>query len=242
MKNSLTDEQLKLFSLMYGDGLARAVASCDPASFATRVPPVWLDLVAHPGEPAVRAIWDLASAQLPRFVDYLARSITGAAIFEMQEVPVLAMALPDWSEEDCELRPGFCRMGTPTAGEHIERFVERVGAIPPPLERLWRVANFIDTKEHSIVCSLHEGTLGLAEAPVVLPPIANAEEPEGAYECLQVAVVNNQMVTCMTRGPGRQDWNDLLVRRFRRTDQVARCIRKRLDDLLADWSFSEWAP
>ena len=69
MKNSLTDEQLKLFSLTYGDGLAGIVASSDPASFATRVPTAWLDLVAHPGESAVRAIWDLASAQLPRFVD-----------------------------------------------------------------------------------------------------------------------------------------------------------------------------
>lgn len=242
MKNSLTVEQLELFGVIYGNDLARSVASADLASFAAHVPPSWLELVAHPGEAAIRAIWEPAAAQLPRFVDYLACTISGAAIFEVDGSPVLAMALPDWSEEDCEIKPGFCRMGTPTADAQIERFIAQVGSIPASLEQLWRTANFIDTKEHSILCSLDPTTRALTEAPVVLPPLADVVEPEGANECLQIAVVSNQMVTCMTRLPGQSRWNDLLVRRFRHTDQVARSIRKRLDDLLTDWSFSEWSP
>jgi hypothetical protein len=241
MKNSFTDEQLELFAVTYGNDLARSVASTDPASFATRVPSTWLDLVAHPRAPEVRALWEPAVAQLPRFVEYLAHSVTGAAIFEAHGFPVLAMALPDWNEEDCELKPGFCWMGTPTASEQIERLITEVGPIPASLEQLWRVANFIDTKEHSILCSLDARTRAVTEAPVVLPPLANVEEPEGAYECLQIAVVNDQMVTCMTRLPGQPAWNDLLVRRFHRTGQVARPIRKRLDDVLTDWSFSDWS-
>jgi hypothetical protein len=242
MKNSLTVKQLELFGLTYGNDLARSVAAGDPESFVARVPPSWLELVAHPGEAAIRAIWEPAAAELPRFVDYLVRSISGAALFEVDGAPVLAMALPDWSEEDCELRPGFCRMGTPAANEQIERFIAKVGPVPASLEQLWRVANFIDTKEHSILCSLDPTSRALTEAPVLLPPLADVVEPEGANECLQIAVVSNQMVTCMTRLPGQLAWNDLLVRRFRHTGQVARSIRKRLDDLLADWSFSEWSP
>ena len=242
MKNSLTIEQLNLFSATYGSDLAMKVASADPARFAASVPPPWLELVARPGEAAIRAIWEPAAAELSRFVDYLVRSISGAAIFEIDGAPVLAMALPDWSEEDCELRPGFCRMGTPTGVEQIERFIAKVGPIPASLEQLWHVANFIDTKEHSILCSLDPATRDITEEPVVLPPLTDVADPEGANECLQIAVVNNQMVTCMTRLPGQAAWNDLLVQRFRHTDQVARSIRKRLDDLLTDWSFAEWSP
>jgi hypothetical protein len=242
MKNSLTTEQLGLFGGVYGNDLAGRVASSDPASFVARVPSTWLELVAHPDAASIRAAWEPAGAPLPRFVEYLARAIAGAAIFEAHGVPVLAMALPDWNEEDCELGPGFCWMGTPTASEHIERLIDEVGPIPLPLEQLWRVANFIDTKEHSTLCSLDPTTRGKTEAPVVLPPLAGVDEPEGAYECLQIAVVNHQMVTCMTRLPGERAWSDRLMRRFRRTDQISGLVRKRLDDLLTDWTFSEWSP
>ena len=240
MKNSLTPEQLALFATSHGDDLASLVESTDPATFAARVPATWLELVAHPVAAAVRALWEPAAAQLPRFVDYLSRSVQGAGIFEAHGFPVLVMSLPDWSEENCELEPGFFWMGTPAASEQIERLIAELGPVPASLEQLWRVANFINTKEHSILCSVDPTTRAMTEAPVVLPPLPDAKEPEGAYECLQIAVVNNQMVTCMTRPPGQLHWNDALARRFRRTQKISQAIRTRLDDMLADWAFSEW--
>ena len=216
MKNALTSEQLELFGLGYGSDVARTAAAADPAGFAGRVLSSWLEIVAHPEAAAVRALWEPAAAQLPRFVDYLARSISGAAVFEAYGFPVLAIATPDWNEEDCELGPGFCWIGTPTASERIERLVAEVGPIPASLEALWHVANFIDTKEHSTVCSLDPVTRARTEPPVVLPPLPHVNEADGAFECLQVAVVNNQMVICMTRAPGESVWRDYLVRRFRR--------------------------
>jgi hypothetical protein len=68
MKNSLTPEQLALFASSYGDDLARRIDSTDPTTFTARVPATWLELVAHPGAPAVRALWEPAAALLPRFV------------------------------------------------------------------------------------------------------------------------------------------------------------------------------
>src|ERR1041384_7540256 len=87
VKNALTSEQLELFGLGYGSDVARTVAAADPASFAGRVPSSWLEIVARPEAAAVRALWEPAAAQLPRFVDYPARSISGAAAFEAHGFP-----------------------------------------------------------------------------------------------------------------------------------------------------------
>lgn len=241
MKNAFTAEQLDLFATTFGGDLARAIALSDPMELAARIPSTWLDLVSHPSERAMRTIWEPAAGQLPRFVDYLARSVGGAAVIEVHAFPVLLLALPDWNEENLELMPGFCWMGTPTESSQIERVVADVGPIPPSLERLWRVANFITIKEGSILCSPDRTTSAMTEAPVVLPPLADPNARGDMYECLQIAVVNNQMVTCMTRPPGQVHWNDFLVRRFRRTNELSSAVRTRLDDKLADWTFVDWA-
>jgi hypothetical protein len=242
MKNSFTAEQLELFATTHGRDLAGVIASSDPAELAARVPSTWIDLVDHPDERAIRAIWEPAAAQLPRFVDYLARSISGAAIIEVNAFPVLLLALPNWNEENFELVPGFCWMGVPAASSQIEHLVAKVGPIPPSLERLWRVANFITIKDGSILCSPDPTTRPMTEAPVVLPALADPNMPENIYECLQIAVVNTQMVTCMTRPPGQSHWNDFLVLRFRRTHELSSAVRTRLDDKLADWTFVDWVP
>lgn len=242
MKNSFTTEQLDLFASANGRDLADAVASGDPLAFATRVPSTWLDLVARPDTSAIRAVWEPATAHLPRFVDYLARSISGAAIIEVRTFPVLLLALPNWNEENFELVPGFCWMGLPATSAQIEHLVADVGSIPPSLEQLWRVANFITIKDGSILCSPDPTTRPMTEAPVVLSALADPNVTEDIYECLQIAVVNNPMVTCMTRPPGQSHWNDFLVLRFRRTHDLSSAVRTRLDDKLADWTFVDWTP
>jgi hypothetical protein len=75
-----------------------------------------------------------------------------------------------------------------------------------------------------------------------LPRFIDYLSRSDVYECLQITVVNDQMVTCMTRPPGQVPWNDFLVRRFRRTHQLSSAVRTRLDDKLADWTFADWAP
>lgn len=242
MKNAFTTDQLELFATHHGNDLANAIAAGDPAAFSGRVPSTWLDLVNRPDEQAIRAIWDPAASQLPRFIDYLVHSVDGAAIIEVDAFPVLVWALPNWNEESFELVPGFCWMGTPTDTALVEQFIAEVGPIPRSLEQLWRVANFITIKEGSILCSLDPTTRPMTEAPVVLSPLAERNSPQNLYECLQIAVVNYHMITCMTRRPGQPQWDDYLVRRFRRTDELASAVRMRLDDKLADWTFVEWAP
>lgn len=242
MKNAFTAEQLELFATTHGRDLAEVIASSDPAKLAARVPSTWIDLVGQPGERAIRAIWEPAATQLPRFVDYLARSISGAAIIEVHTFPVLLLALPNWNEENFELVPGFCWMGVPATSVQIEGMIADVGSIPPSLEQLWRVANFITIKDGSILCSPELTTHPMTEAPVMLSALADPNAPKDVYECLQIAVVNNQMVTCMTRPPGQLHWNDFLVLRFRRIHELSSAVRTRLDDKLADWTFVDWAP
>lgn len=214
MKSSLTTEYLQLLARHYGSALAAIASEEIPVSLRSRVPPSWLDVVAQPNAAAVRALWAVAAVELPRFVDYLAGSIEGAALIELHGVPALVFALPDWDEDNCELGPGFCVMGTPTEPQLISQLCERVGEIPPPLRQLWTVTSFITLKEHSVLCSLDERTRGLTEAPVVLPALTGDDIPDGIGDCLQIAVINDQMVTCMTRPPGQTHWNDKLVLRY----------------------------
>lgn len=240
MKSSFTAEQLNLFTELHGRELAKLIESTDPADYATRVPSTWLDLVARPSSSSIHAMWKGAIAHLPRFVDYLARSVDGAAVIEVDGFPVLLLALPNWREKDEELSPGFCWVGTPTDAARIDEFVSEVGPIPPALDHLWRVANFITTKERSTLCSLDPSTRTITEAPVVLSALPDPSVPQDIYECLQIAVLNHQMVTCMTRPPGQRRWNDFLVRRFRQTHSLTSAVHTNLDDRLANWTFLDW--
>ena len=242
MKSSFGPEHLALFSDIHGRELAELVANTDAAVFKQRVPPTWLELVARPDGNGVRAIWEPAASQLPRFVSYLAGSVQGAAMIEVHGLPVLLLALPDWRASTFDLSPGFCWMGVPTRDECLEQAVAEFGPIPASLEQLWRVTNFITLKDRSMLCSLHPESHPMAERPVVLPALPDTNVPEDVNECLQIAVVNDQMVTCMTRHPGQQPWNDILVLRFRRTHELSSAVRIHLDDKLADWTFVDWSP
>lgn len=240
MKSSLTSGHLQLLATHYGTSVAASASEDLPASLLSRVPATWLDVVTQPNASTIQALWTAASADLPRFIDYLARSIEGAGLVEMHGFPALVIALPDWDEENCELGPGFCVMGTPTAPQLISQFCDQAGDIPASLRQLWTVANFITLKEHSVLCSLDGSTRGLTEAPAVLPALAGDDVPDGVADCLQIAVINDQMVTCMIRPLGHTHWKDQLVLRYRRTDQISTPLRRRLDDKLADWTFTKW--
>jgi hypothetical protein len=239
--NQLSADYLELFRHSYGDALSSTLRSADLQSLEKKIPPSWLQLIEQPNADSIRAIWSSATT-LPRFVDYLARSIEQAVVFEVHAFPVMVMALPNWNEQNFELEPGFCWMGTPTTHSLIDQFAARVGPIPESLRQLWQVANFITTKEHSMLCSLEEHTRAMTEAPEIFPALSHENAPTEFYECLKIAVINGQMVTCMTRPPGQEHWNDFLIRLFRQTNELSSAVRMTLDDKLADWTFTEWEP
>jgi hypothetical protein len=240
MRNSFNAHYLDVLVESGGDQLAKEIAEGDPRSFAGIVPDTWLDLVERPGEDTLRAIWSSAAIRFPRFVDYLINFVEGAAIVSSYGAPMLMMALPNWYEEDSKFEPGFCWMGTPARIDAIARFAEETGPIPPALEALWRVANFITTKTPSILCSLDSSTRAMTEAPALLSAGVLSGPPEEIYECLKIAVVNGQIISCLTRPRGQSHWDDHLVGRFRNTDMLFSGVRLNLDDVLADWPFLKW--
>lgn len=238
MMHSLDALYFDRFSQTCGEELARQIASVDVLSYRERVPAEWLEIVRAPSAASVRQLWGESATNLPRFVEYLASSIEGAAIVEVKGAPVLMIALPDWDESYREVNPGFCWIGTPTEPRLIRSFVDQVGAIPPSLEALWRVANFVTTKQPSRMCSLDETARHLAEAPRLLPP-SLADDDGERYECLKIAVVNGEQTTCLVRPVGSPAWQDCLAVRFTSTQDLSWGVKRQLDGMLVDESAAE---
>jgi hypothetical protein len=239
MSHSFDAQYFELFSSSYGAQLAQQISTIDPATYSHCIPTIWLEIVARPTEHSVRALWEPAAAHLPRFVSYVASAIQGAAVINVQGAHVLMLALPEWDGDRLAETPGFCWMGTPTPPHLIEEFVRRVGPIPPSLEGLWRVANFVTTKQPSKICSLDPSARKLAEPPEVLPPCP-ADDDGQIYECLKIAAVNSEMTTCMVRPPGSHEWADYLAVRYTSSQELSWGVRRQLDNLLVDQSILEW--
>lgn len=239
MKNTLDEKYLKLIAQLHGDDVARQIEEGSPNAHSKRAPEAWLELVERPTEQTVRAVWAPAAAHLPRFVDYLAHGIEGAAVFQAYGALVLVIALPDWDQERQEPAPGLCWIGTPATPSAIERFMEEAGVIPPCLEALWRVASFVNTRQPSIMCSLDPAAHELTERPAILPP-SRVDGMGDLYECLKIAVVNRHMVTCMVRPPGQRVWDDVLAVRDIHSGELSWGVRRKLDNMLVDISVLEW--
>ena len=59
-------------------------------------------------------------------------------------------------------------------------------------------------------------------------------------ECLSIAIETGQVVKCVTRPAGSNAWQDHIVRLFHHADQICPSPRSTLDDLLADWMYTDW--
>lgn len=242
MKNAISAEYVDLLVTTHGREVAKQLEGHIPDALTKRVPQSWMEIVNQPGAASLRALLEPAVPHLPRFVEYLTRFVEGAAVIEAYGAPALVIALPNWAEEGMELHPGFCWMGLPTNPGRIEKFIDQVGPIPASLESLWRVANFVNTKHPSNICSLEPLAHDGIEAPEVFLEPSRANPTAPPFECLKIAVTNHQMITCMTRPPGQKHWDDMLVERFRHTGELSYGVKGRLDSMLADSSFADWEP
>lgn len=238
MKNSIPADYVALLSLSHETDIKQQVERDIPKALESSLPSTWLDLLVAPCADTMRALWAPAREHLPHFINYLAHSIEGAAVVEAYGKVCMLLALPDWGEENMERQPGFCWMGMPTHQNRIESFVSKVGPIPPSLRSLWSVVGFINTKHPSIVCSLDPADHRLAEEPEVFPLSFHSSSTERPLECLKIASVNGQMVTCMTRPSGQAHWDDMLVEKFRKSNDFFYGVKSPLDRMLTD----SWEP
>lgn len=242
MRHTIDEDYLELFRAAHGAQIAASLAVSDPRDFRGQVPEEWIALACSLDPGALRSIWSAAGTCFDRFVNYLSSGVQGCGILAVGEVPVLVLALPDWDEQGADLSPGFCLMGPPTPESSVEAFAAQVGALPLTMQALWKVTSYLTLKEGSTLCTLDSRLLSLTESPANL---GNMRDPNGApsvIECLEVAVVNREMVTCLTRMPGTSRWEDHLVRCFRSTREVASAVRMTLASKLADWTFHDYSP
>lgn len=237
MKNSLSAEYISRLAFLDGAQISQQAERDIPIELAKRLPDSWLDLLRNPCAATIQTLWEPAKEHLPGFINYLEETIEGAAVVEAYGTIALLLALPDWLE-DMERQPGFCWLGLPTDKALIANFVDQVGPIPPSLKSLWEVTNFINTKHPSMICSLDPTTRQLAEEPELFPVSTHSDPEQPPLECLKIASVSGQMITCMTRPPGQSHWNDWLAERFRYSNEYFYVGKRSLDRMLTD----NWEP
>jgi hypothetical protein len=240
MRGSFPEQYAELFAMKYGAESAMQLDVDIPRALMAQMPKAWVEMVRAPGPEAVRALWAPAKGTLSRFVEELCRSIEGAAIVEQHGAVALVLALRDWEEEWrpewTQRHPGFCWMGLPTERRALTRFIDEVGALPASLEGLWSVTSFMNTRHGSMICSLRSADSQWAGAPERIAGVSRSNPSAEPFECLKIAEVNGQMVTCMLRPPGQPHWDDVLADRFHVTGEIWYCVRSPLDNMLANFT------
>lgn len=234
MKGTLSAAYLERLALLEGSTIARQVEDGAPDTLLSKLPAAWIELLSDPCEATVRELWRPALDHLPRFIDYLAHRVEGAAVVEAHGTVALLLALPDWLEEPMEREAGFCWMGLPAGKERIAGFTDTAGPIPASLDSLWQVSGFLTTRHPSVICSLDPAHYLYAEAPEILEGVTHSAPDAPPLDCLKIAAVNGQMVTCMTRPVGQAHWDDRLVEVFRHTNEYFYGVKSTLDRMLAD--------
>ena len=206
------------------------------------VPSHWLQILDVSPSEAIFKLWDSASENLPRFVDYLKQSTQSLTVGEGSINSVLIYHIKDWeeTEEIGQYEDGFMLAGLPTPAERIHTFEKTYGEIPPALKSLWQVHGFVLLKSGAVLASINDADEKFCGSPVLLGQRSHPDNPEEKYECLAIADVWKELPVCLTRRLGMAKWEDFLVLADKRGDEVFPTVRTKIDDLLTDWTFSEW--
>ncbi|HEX5745268.1 MAG TPA: hypothetical protein VFZ09_03430 [Archangium sp.] len=205
------------------------------------VPEAWLALVKSPDAVHVRELWAPASEVLPRFVDYLSRSILDAKIGVCGTGHILVYQLKDWDENRINgYEDGFMMAGKPTPPSCIDRFEGEMGEIPRSLRTLWELHGFVRLKSDEFLKSVDPAQQLFSHTPELLPAKEDRWQAGRRLECLVIVESTYDLMTCLTRQPGTRRWDDLLVSAEYWGNTMRETQYRGIDDLLADWSFRSW--
>lgn len=208
-----------------------------------RIPPSWLRIADTPCTNVIAELWSEARDVLPRFVQYLSQSTLAVVVADGRIGPTLVYHIQDWEEtEIAQYEDGFMFAGLPTPIEPIDAFEQSVGKIPVSLRSLWQVHGFMLLKDGALLSSLMRTSEEFCGSPKVLGLRKVSYDPEEQYECLAIANVWKELPFCLTRKPDTCCWEDFIVLADRDGEKVSPAGKIRIDDLLTDWTFSEWNP
>jgi hypothetical protein len=207
------------------------------------IPSSWLPIADTSCTNAIRELWSEAREALPRFVEYLSQSTLTMVVADGRLGPTLVYHIQDWEETGiAQYEDGFMLAGLPTPIEHIDAFEQSTGKIPASLKSLWQVHGFVLLKNGALLSSL-DGTLEeFCDSPRVLGLRKVPYDLKEQYECLAIANVWKELPFCLTRKPDTCCWEDFIVLADRDGEEVAPAGKTCIDDLLTDWTFSEWNP
>jgi len=243
MIGRLTSEQLEQIRRQEGDRVVRHIEATELGQVIDRVPASWIAAVEQPGATTAQALLgDLASV-LPRFTDYVCASITGGAIVEVDVgPPMLLLYFPNWFEgPPGVLTAGCCIVGVPSDPAQLRRLVSNVGRLPAALKQLWTTFSFLSLRDASRLCSPDERVLEFAGQPELMRgPFTEWDGSSTDDEFLSFATEGYEAFKCLRRSPGSKDWPDHIVRVLRNTRELIGSVRSKLDDLLADWTHTDW--
>ena len=206
-----------------------------------QIPSSWLRLADTSCTNVIAELWSKARGALPRFVDYLSQSTLAMIVADGSIGLTLIYHIKDWEETDiAQYKDGFMLAGLPTPIEHIDAFEQSIGKIPSSLRRLWQVHGFLLLKDGAFLSSLDPTLEEFCGSPKVLGLRKVSYDPKEQYDCLAIANAWKELPFCLTKKPDTFCWEDFIVLADRNGEKVSPAGRTRIDDLLTDWTFSEW--
>jgi hypothetical protein len=157
--------------------------------------------------------------------------------------PTLVYHIKDWEETEIgQYEDGFMLAGLPTQAERIDTFEQSIGKIPASLQSLWQVHGFVLLEDGALLSSLERTLQEFCGCPRVLGFRKVYDDLKEQYECLAIANVWKELPFCLTRKPDTSCWKDFIVLADRDGEKVSPAGKTRVDDLLTDWTFSDWNP
>jgi hypothetical protein len=207
------------------------------------IPSSWLRIADTSCTNVIAELWGEAREALPRFVEYLSQSTLTMVLADGRLGPTLVYHIQDWEETEIgQYEDGFMLAGLPTPIEQIDAFEQSTGKIPASLKSLWQVHGFVLLKDGALLSSLDRTLEEFCDSPRVLGLRKVSYDPKEQYECLAIANVWKELPFCLTRKPDTCCWEDFIVLADQYGEKVSPAGRTCIDDLLTDWTFSDWNP